>query len=562
MMNLANVARMGMIGLVLCGISGCTTSVFRPQSPDGNLSDEAPSKTTLIHDVAHSYGMNYVKVEAVSLVTSLAGTGDDPPPSPQRATIMAEMNRREVNRPNDVLASPNTSLVLTRSFLRPGIQEGDRFDVEVRTAPRSNTTSLRGGKLLESRMTELAVLGDQIRKGHVLAISEGSVLVDPSAGAEEDEAHATRGRILGGGVATKSRNLGLILDHQHKSVQMSQQISKSIGKRFHSFQKGQKQGVATPKTDEFIELHLHPRYKDNVGRYMRVVRNIAIRETNRQLQSRLAMLKDQLLDPVTTATAAIRLEAIGNDEAIAALRSGIEAEDPEVRFYAAEALAYLDITEAVEPLALSAREEPAFRINALAALSAMDDGAAYDALRKLLNVKSAETRYGAFRALWAMTPADALIRGENLGGQFSYHTLAIDGPPMIHATSSHRAEIVLFGAEHQFQLPLVLDAGSRILVNGLSGAQITISRFEANQPTQQRVVSTDVDQVIRAVVELGGTYPDIVQMLQQAKQEHALGSRFRVNALPQSGREFHRKEDDSEPAFELETPRPELFGRR
>ena len=51
---------------------------------------------------------------------------------------------------------------------------------------------------------------------------------------------------------------------------------------------------------------------------------------------------------------------------------------------------------------------PAFRAFALAALSAMDDMAAYDALDQLLEVPSAETRYGAFRALWAMNPQDDL----------------------------------------------------------------------------------------------------------------------------------------------------------
>ena len=37
-----------------------------------------------------------------------------------------------------------------------------------------------------------------------------------------------------------------------------------------------------------------------------------------------------------------RLEAIGNEEAIEILKQGIAEDDPEVRFYSAEALAYLD----------------------------------------------------------------------------------------------------------------------------------------------------------------------------------------------------------------------------
>ena len=120
---------------------------------------------------------------------------------------------------------------------------------------------------------------------------------------------------------------------------------------------------------------------------------------------------------------------------------------------------------------------------------------------------------------------------------------------MIHVTRSHRPEVVLFGTQHNFHLPLVLDAGPRILVNGRGGDQITVSRFAPDEPTQQRQVSRlDVDDVIRAVVDLGGDYPDVVQMLQQAKNAGALpDSRFRVDALPETGREYDR---DAEPAAE------------
>ena len=79
-------------------------------------------------------------------------------------------------------------------------------------------------------------------------------------------------------------------------------------------------------------------------------------------------------------------------------------------------------------LADVARNEPAFRVNALAALSAMDDVMAYDALRTLLEARSAETRYGAFRALWAMNEHDPFLRDEKLGDAFHFHVLDVPGP--------------------------------------------------------------------------------------------------------------------------------------
>ncbi len=94
-----------------------------------------------------------------------------------------------------------------------------------------------------------------------------------------------------------------------------------------------------------------------------------------------------------------------------------------MRFYSAEALAYLDQKEAAAPLAEAARDVPAFRAYAMAALSAMDDLAAYEGLRELLDMPSNETRYGDFRSLWAMNAQDALVRGQKLSDQFSYHVL-------------------------------------------------------------------------------------------------------------------------------------------
>jgi flagellar basal body P-ring protein FlgI len=556
---------------------GCSGPILRPQSPEARLDLPPMPDVKYVSEYAYPYGMNYVKAEAVSLVTGLEGTGSDPPPTPQRAALLDEMNRREVENPNEVLASGNTSMVLVRAFLRPGIQQGDRFDVEVRVPSQSETTSLRNGWLLSTRLTELAVLGEQIREGHLLGMAEGPVLVDPTADAEKNSALATRGRILGGGIALKSRPLGLVISHQHKSVRVSQQIAASINQRFHTFANGRKQGVATPKTDEFIDLLIHPRYKDNISRYIQLVHNVAINEAPADRQARLMFLEQQLGDPLTSATAAMRLEAIGDEEATAILKKGLATGDAEVRFYAAESLAYLDETAAVDTLAEMARNQPAFRVNALAALSAMDDALAYDALRSLLDVRSAETRYGAFRALWAMNENDPLLRCENLGGLFRYHLLDVPGPDMIHVTRSHYPEVVLFGRDQQLQLPLVLDAGKNIMVNGRNGDKITVSRFRPGAlAPDQRVVAPRVDDVIRAIVELGGTYPDVVQALQQAKTEGALVGRFEVDALPQAGRPFDRfaeeksteenpgeaSDADQKDPIEVATPEPDLFSRQ
>jgi flagellar basal body P-ring protein FlgI len=523
--------------LALTGCSWWNGLTMRSQSPEESEPEEP--KTSLIGDLASATGMQQTRVEAVGLVTGLHGTGSDPMPSPERAALIEEMQKRDVVNPDGVLRSGDVALVILQGLLRPGIQKGDHFDIDVRVPSQSETTSLRGGYLLEARLSETAILGNQLRSGDLLALAKGAVMVDPSADPKKDRIAGCRGRILGGGVALKARPLGLVITPEHKDVRNSSRIANAVNRRFHDFKNGVKEGMAKAINDEYIELKVHPRYKDNISRYVQVIRSLAITETAPERTKRIAAIERRLLDSATSAEAAMQLEALGS-EGVDSLLKGIKSKDPEIRFYAAEAMAYLDHREAAEPLGQIARDQPAFRVFALTALSAMQDFAAADQLRDLLSSPSAETRYGAFRALWTRNEKDPLVKGERLGGQFRYHVLDVPGPTMIHVTRNRLAEVVVFGPSQRLLTPLAINAGNEIMITSQGGDQITVSKYSVAQGDERRTVSTRVDDVIRAVVELGGMYPDVVQSLQEAKNAGVLGARFEVDALPEAGREYDR----------------------
>ena len=107
------------IFLFLCTnslLAGCSTwSLFSSDKP--KESNETPDdQPHTVGDLAVPFGMFPVKLEAVGLVSGLHGTGSDPEPSPQRAMLIAEMQRRGVENPNQLLATRNFSLVLVRGF--------------------------------------------------------------------------------------------------------------------------------------------------------------------------------------------------------------------------------------------------------------------------------------------------------------------------------------------------------------------------------------------------------------------------------------------------------------
>ena len=319
------------------------------------------------------------------MVTGLANTGEDPAPSPQRAMLLHEMQTRGVANPNQVLANPANAMVLVRGFLPPGAQKGDHFDLEVQVPSRSGTTSLRGGLLMESRLTELAVLGDAIRDGHLLALGSGPILVDPAADAENDPDGADHRPRAG------RRRRAFVRDRWgwysiriEKSIQLSAPRRRSHQSPLPQVRSRHQRGGRHPQD----------RRVRRCWTSIRATRTTSaatcgwcgpwqIRESSTEQFQRLQLLDRQLGDPLTAATAALRLEAIGKP-AVPTLVKGIESNDPEVRCYAAEALAYLDDTRAAPVLAQAATDEPAFRAFALTALSAMDDGGAYDQLRALL----------------------------------------------------------------------------------------------------------------------------------------------------------------------------------
>ena len=516
--------------VALSCLTGCAGPAIRSQSPEVEALVNLEADTKHVGDYATPWGTAPQRIEQAALVTGLPGTGSDPPPGLQRQSLMAEMQSRGVVEPNKLLASPSTALVWVHGYLPPGVRKGDRFDIQVEVPPDNDTTSIANGWLMETRLAEMAVLGNRVRDGHVLGVAEGPLLVDPVSMGTLDSKAKLRARVPGGGVSLTSRSIGLILAPEHRSVALSKRIGDSINKRFHAVIKGSKRGVATPKTDRFVELEVPPVYKHNLARYIRVVRAVAVVEPPAGRHARLELLERQLADPVTAPSAAVRLEAIGK-EAIPTLREGLESKDAEVRFAAAEALAYLGESVAASQLAEAATSLRSTRPAALAALAVLDDANGIDALQGLLSSVSAETRYGAFHALWQIDSSAPLIRGEKLGDACTLHVLDVQGPPLVHITRSRRPEIVLFGVEHPLADGLRAEAGPSIVVVVESG-RATVNCFEAGQPDQKLEVPARVDTVVRAIVQLGGTYPDAVQFLQQATASRCLDSRLAFDALP------------------------------
>lgn len=538
------------LGLGCCWLGGCSSPLIRGQSPDPDelMLDEVEERTRLVKDMANSYGLFGLKIEGIALVNGLPGTGSNPADDHRRRALIDEMQSHNIPSPQQLVASESTSLVLVQAVLPPAVQKGDRLDVQVRVPTNSQTTSLKGGWLMPTRLREMEMLDGAIRRGHVAGLAEGYIVVESTYKDGNAKVLETRGRVLGTAVSHMSRPVGLVISEEHQSVETAAIIGATINNRFQVTDRGRKSGVANPKRDSFVELTVPRVYKSNVERFMTVVRNLALRETAADRANRLRLLETKLLEPTTTAQAAIQLEAIGR-EGVATLKKGLTSPDAEVRFNSAEALAYLGVSDGAPQLGEAARNQVAFRWGALNALTVLDelaDAKASDVLTELLHVASAETRYGAFRALRTRNPLDPYVKGEVLGDDvFSFHVVSTTGEPLVHFSLSQRPEMVVFGANVRLSPPPFLFVNKQILMKRIDDDRIRISRFEPGQEDQHHECSALLSELVPTLVKAGASYQDVMLAFRTAKKEGFLEARIALDAVPRPKRAYYR--DDSLP---------------
>lgn len=502
-------------------------------------------ETPLLGEYMSVQGDRVVVLKGVGLVTGLNGTGGDPSPSGLRTQLLNEMSRRKVPQPSELLASPDTALVVVIAYLPAMIRKSEPFDVRVVLPPNSNARSLKGGWLLETRLFEEHTVKEATSlRPQEYAVAAGAILTDLLAegNSVEKQAALMAGTIPGGAVSRVDRDLSIILRSDKRSARNSDRVAKAVSARFHRHNRfGQKITCATAKDDVLVELMPHPQYVNNLVRYQAVIRRIAMSETDVARRMRIEMLSRDILDPDLCEEAALQLEAIG-DEAIPYLRDALSSDSLEVRFNAAQSLAYLGEPSGVEVLQQAVSEQPAFRIYGLVALSVLkNDPDAILALRKLMSDDSLETCYGALRSLKELDPTDPFLNRTRFSSGFVLHEIESTGKPMVHVTRRRLPEVAVFGNSQPLRLPCILNAGNNLRVIGRAGSRtVEITRYALNREPERFTTGNTLTEVIRACGDLGATYPEIVQLLLEADTQHNLTGQFGIDRLPQPGRRYRR----------------------
>lgn len=522
-----------------------------------------PDMPDLVRQAVVPHGLTFVSVEGVAAINRLPGTGGSVPPSGLRDELIEEMKKHDVPDPSLFLELPETALVRVQAIIPPGVRRGDPIDLRIISPPQTSATDLSGGWLMDTRLRQQQTLSGMVRRSDVLVVGTGQIFTRADSEGGKDMSLKIEGVVIGGGRIQQDRKLGLVIRPEYQHVKLSAKFAEAINQRFYYYEGATRGGIATAREDDFIEIGVHPRYRRNIHRMMAVIGNVVAAGVATDTQHRLVDLGKKMSEPTTAGDAAMQLEALG-DPAVPTLLEALKNPDAEIRFYAAEALAYLDRSEAIVPLEQAAADQPAFRHSSLIALEGMDGRASLDALQRLTNQTSIETRYGALRSIRRRPDGQVVMRPVKMGGVDFYH-IASEGPNFIAVSVANRPEIACFGEDAPIRIKDFLMGPGGLIVRPEQDdpSKIRVSRFRPGHDDKRASVPATISGLISGVALTGGDYGTCVSLLRTAKSNQFITCGLAIDPLPKAMQTYHRDEQQTstDPAdlppsnFTAETPK-------
>lgn len=558
---LALTAAAGAAGLAGCKGTEAGKLQTRSQIGEDPADPDAPATIGTKTAVGNTEAL---VVSGVGLVYRLPGTGSSPAPGGWRTRLedsMKKAKRDQTINLKQILDDPGrtTSLVIVSALIPPGARKGEAIDVQITLPEDSKTTSLQGGELVECELITFDTAGNVHSQVHTGTPGAGGRLLDGTPWAKakgplvagnfaSDDGKVAKadtdadgnplfraGFVAGGGRVAANRPYYLLLNPNDQNPRIGAQVAERLNTTFHTTADPNLK-VADAKNRELILVNVPTAYRHNHYRFLLVARQVPYNPVAAQSTYRLK-LDDELMDPATALTAAVKLEALGGDGR-RSLKIGLESPSPWVRFASAEALAYLGQTDGAAELARLAEDHPALRAQCLKALASVDDAAGTDRLVEMLSSPDAELRQGAFIALRLADDRHPALGGALMNKSYYLHRLAARGASAVHLNATGRSEVLVFGNEVKLRGPLApLPVGSEFTVSvpaADGAAKVTrVVRTKGGDAEVKEVRCTaELGNVLTAMANLGGTYSEAVDLIRRADRAEALTAPVVLDAIP------------------------------
>ncbi|MHC5023582.1 MAG: flagellar basal body P-ring protein FlgI, partial [Planctomycetota bacterium] len=510
------------LGMLAAGI-GCQfvdPAVPRPRSGSVDRSFAIPSPEIMRGTIgAEALVLGYddlslatyrpIVARGYGLVVGLEATGSRDIPPSLRAHMLTEMSRRGIGserlgyghlKPEAMLNSPDTAVVIVEAVIPHGAVEGTRFDVRVMADPRTGTTSLEGGRLYTTELKP-----GELRTGSLqaatIAEASGPIFLNPFAepgAVGRDSINRLGGRILNGGLVIEDMPLKLRL--ATPSHARAATIQAAVNARFPQ-EPGQRDPTARGETADLVSITVPPSHAGNVDDFVELLKHTTIQLTAPE-QTATIIRRNLLGNASFSHDASWRWQALGV-RVLPVIRDLYDHPDEQPRMAALRAGAMLDDALTTPHLIEMAQSgSPTVRQRAIILLTDMPVDPMVDmALHELLSDQDIEVRIAAYNAIVARRAP--YLERISVDGKFMLDVVDSERP-MIYVAQAGEPRIVLFGRDVEIERPLTMQAWSnRLMIMGDRGDEHVEVYYRSDEGAQDRSIH-EVEPSIAALLQFFG----------------------------------------------------------
>lgn len=514
-----------------------------------------------VGDLARVFQYEAVAVKGFGLASSLAGTGSGECPPALRTALInyirKQLPKTSQMNPNELIDNKNTAVVEIYGVIPQFASKGDTFDLMVRSIPRTQTTSVRGGRLYTAELKELSrfITYDQFIKS--LARAEGPIFTDDFGDGPVDE---KKGYILGGGIVDEEVRISLVL--REPNYYTVNAIRNHLIQRF-----GPKTAKAVSPAE--IELTVPDLYQNRKDKFIQLIARTYLVENEASLQERVGILAESLRTGPDKISAELGLESIGKPS-LFVLGEMLSNPDEIVRFHAARCMLNIGDDRGLDILQkILDNPQSALRLEAIAAVGTGARKAdASRILSRPLEDKTFEIKLAAYEQLARI--GDIRVDRKLIGGEFFVDTVTCSGPKTIYVSRKDFPRITLFGGDIPCEKNVFVEIPNRRLTaNARPGdPYLSLIRIHPSFPRPIGPLQAKYDtlDIIRTVCEqpnagkkpgtrpgLGASYSDMILLLDRMSRMGAIRAEFRLGPLT----EATKLQPPSEP---LPEPAPSTVG--
>jgi hypothetical protein len=408
---------------------GCQES-NQPNTAKAISDSNTPEQVKRVSDYVTMGGYGRVRVRGYGLVVGLSGTGSSECPPDIRLYLQKYINSKIGKSnitANELIDSKDTAVVTVFGLLPEGSIKDERFDLVISSLAGTQTTSLRGGRLLESDLKR----SDAVASTAAIATGEGAIFTDWN----KDQ---RIGYVLNGGKSLIIQDVSLNMkkpDFVQASI-----IRDRINEKFGLM-------TAVAENENVIKLKIPAKYYNNKVHFLNLVGALYIapsaQEYNKKMQSLISDFAEQKNLDITE----IALEAIGKNSADYLVKF-LKSPNEELRFRSARCLLNMSDMRGYETLteiALSGSIYKSQAIDAIAYTAPKRDATVF--LQQFLYSPDFNLMFKTYQHLSRFDDVAISIKTvQTRAGRFDIERIVRSGNKVIWAARSGEPKVVFFGA--------------------------------------------------------------------------------------------------------------------